>query len=122
MLSAVISSILLQIFLNICDGQITSHLDQSEIAAFRSTAENTLLHPKSLQDAYFATRLLKTLDVSAISCDCEDLLSLLSKQSEHFQIFYGTAAYTSCVCGDFAPSEMVKKAVEAGMKVIDILH
>lgn len=116
--SLVLIQISFIVLLFFTSAQFSSFLREADIKNIKSKAFNLLSSPGSLQDAYYATKVLEYMAVSEYDCNCQSISSLFSGTIvTGFELFYAVRASKNCRCSDLPVVTDHKKIVEDGLEV-----
>lgn len=78
-------------------------------------AKAELAKGTSLKATYYAKQIAESLK-DAASCDCGKLSTLLAKESDALEIFYGLSAAKACKCSDVKLSASQKEQIQQGLE------
>ena len=111
-------AILIGFYLTVGGAQITDFIEQREIGDVKTKAMTAMLHPATVSDAYFATRILKSIKVAEYNCNCAAIEKLLGQATSSLAAYYGVSSAATCGC-NLRPSQEVVEAAINGMKVFN---
>lgn len=112
-------AILIGFYLTVGGAQITDFIEQKEIGDVKMKAMTALLHPATVSDAYFATRILKSINVAEYNCNCAAIEKFLGQATSSLDAYYGVSTAATCGC-NLRPSQEVVDAAINGIKVLNI--
>ena len=103
--------------LGLVNGQISAYVTPAERSALFKKANDVVSSPKCLKGAFYAVQTLKSAG-NAISCNCNELQSLLSVVTSAYDLYYAKSVEESCMCTfNFGtdPNAMIKKELQVFM-------
>ena len=80
-----------------------------------AVAKAELSKGTSLKATFYAKQIAESLK-DAASCDCGKLSTLLAKESDALEIFYGLSVAKSCKCSDAKLSASQKEQIQQGLE------
>jgi hypothetical protein len=111
-------AILIGFYLTVGVAQITDFIEQKEIGDVKTKAMTALLHPATVSDAYFATRILKSINVAEYNCNCAAIEEFLRQPTSSLAAYYGVSTAATCGC-NLRPSQEVVDAAINGIQVFN---
>jgi hypothetical protein len=109
-------AIVIGFYLTVGVAQITDFIEQKEIGDVKTKAMTALLHPATVSDAYFATRILKSINAVEYNCNCAAIEKFLGQPTSSLAAYYGVSTAATCGC-NLRPSEEVVHAAINGIQV-----
>lgn len=109
-------AILIGFYLTVGVAQITDFIEPKEIGDVKTKAMTALLHPATVSDAYFATRILKSINVAEYNCNCAAIEKFLGQATSSLAAYYGVSTSATCGCNLRPAQATVDEAIN-GMKV-----
>jgi len=78
--------------------QLLSYVRSNAVDNFIRRAGNILRSPESLSDAYYATRILESLNNSEHQCDCKTIAELAASSIDSYDAFHAGRIRSKCGC------------------------
>jgi hypothetical protein len=85
--------------------QLSTYLSKLDLENIKLKARKALYSSSPLKDVFYASNLLKSLNISTFQCKCDSISKLFSRANNSFEIYYGYNSNELCQCGlDFRKS------------------